>query len=372
MDNIRRCWLEIDLNKLEHNLIQFKNIVPKNTNIIAVLKADACNHGSTALARKLISLGISFFAVACLEEAIELRTIDNNISILILGYTEIINANLLKKYNLIQTIIDYDYALALNQCNYAINCHLKIDTGMHRIGVDANRIAIIKEIYNLDNLNITGIYSHLSVSDSNLVNNIEYTQNQIYAFDKLLSTLRNSNINYGVTHLQSTYGIINYPNLEYDYVRLGTGLYGFKSDVKDYMKINLELIPILQFKCLITSIKYLEKNDYVGYGNTYQALTPRKIAILNVGFGDGYKRSLSNKSSVYIHGKKANVIGKICMDQMMVDITNIDEAKVNDVVTLIGDKINIESLAATCNMMTNEFLVNINKRVEKVYIQKKF
>lgn len=366
-----RAWLEIRLDNLENNINEIKKLISKDTKIMAVVKANAYGHGIVEISKKLFSLGIRDFAVATLEEAITLR--ENNIkgNILILGYTNITNIKYILKYDLIQTIVDYEYANKISKLrlNTKIKAHIKINTGMNRLGENYKNISKIKEIFNMDNINILGTYTHLCVSDSLKREDVTFTQNQINNFYNLIDNLKKSGYNPGKIHLQSSYGLLNYPGLVCDYVRTGIIMYGIHSQKNMKTKININLKPVLSLKARITSIKTIEANETVGYGRKYKSPSIKKIASVGVGYADGYPRNLSGKDPVIqIKESYAKIIGRICMDQLMIDVSNIENIKEEDAITLVGNTplISIEELASMSGTITNELLSRMGSRLKRI------
>ncbi len=368
-----RAWVEINLNNLEHNINEIKKIISDKTKIMAVVKANAYGHGMIEVSHKLNQIGIYDFAVASLDEAITLR--ENNIvgNILILGYTCIENLKYVIEYDLIQTIVDEEYARKISEIKFdkKLKVHIKINTGMNRIGIHYTNINSIKEVYNYNNINVLGIFSHLCACDSNSKNNIEFTKLQIERFNNLINELKSSNINIGKVHLQSSYGILNYPYLEYDYVRPGIIMYGIHSELNSYSKIKINLKPVLSLKARVTSIKEINENETVSYARLYKALKKEKIASVSIGYADGYPRNLFNKKvKVLVNNEYAEIIGRICMDQLIINVSNIKNIKQGDIVTLIGPykKISSEIISSKSNTITNELLSRLGKRLNYIFI----
>lgn len=326
-----RAWIEIDLENLENNINEIKKVISHKTKIMAVVKANAYGHGTLLITKKLLEIGITDFAVATLDEGINLRK--NNISgnILILGYTNFTDLKYVIKYDLIQTIVDYNYSEEIKKLNLEdkLKCHIKINTGMNRIGERYDNIDKISKIYENEKLNILGTFSHLCVADSEKTEDIEFSKMQIKRFNECIRILKDKGYNTGAVHLQSSYGAINYVGLNYDYVRIGILMYGVNSSKDSYQLNNLNLKPVLSVKARITSIRKIETNDSIGYGRTYIAEQKRKIAAVSIGYADGIPRNLSNKNMlVSINENYGIVIGRICMDQMLVDITNLSKVNV--------------------------------------------
>ena len=366
-----RAWAEIDLNNLEHNINEIKKIISNNQKIMAVVKANAYGHGIIEISKKLNEIGIFDFAVATLSEALKLR--ENNIigNILILGYTSIDNLKYVIKYDLIQTIIDEEYAKKLKNIDFSnkLKVHIKINTGMNRIGINYANIDFIKNIYKYDNIDVLGIYSHLCVADSFKKSDIKFTELQISRFKNLIKNLKNDNINVGKTHLESSYGILNYHDFTFDYVRPGIIMYGIHSELNPYIKTKINLKPVLSLKARVTSIKEIKKNETVSYGRKYKANKVETIATVSIGYADGYPRNLSLKNvKVLVENNYASVIGRICMDQLIINITNLKNIKQGSIVTLIGnEKISAENIAYKSNTITNELLSRLSNRLEYIY-----
>ena len=365
-----RAWLEINLNNLENNINEIRKTIPSKTKIMAVVKANAYGHGIIEISKKLEQIGIQDFAVATLQEAITLRQNRIKGNILILGFTSIENLHYVIDYDLIQTIVDEEYAKKILNLSYnkKIKVHIKVNTGMNRIGINYKNINFIKELYLSNKIDVLGIFSHLSVSDSNDQEDIDFTKMQISRFNDLIKKLKTDMIDVGKTHLQSSYGILNYPELEYDYVRPGIIMYGIHSEKNMTTKVKLNIKPVLSLKAKITDVKEINENDSVSYGRKYIALQREKIASVSIGYADGYPRNLSCKNvSVLINNHYAQVIGRICMDQLIIKINNLD-VKQGDIVTLIGEseKISAETIANCSDTITNELLSRLGERLSRI------
>lgn len=366
---MERAWVEIDLDNLRHNVKTLRQAMPENCELMAVVKAKAYGHGTFEISSCVNRMGVKAFAVATIEEGIELRHYGIQGEILILGYTNPKRAKEIHKYDLIQTLIDYDYSKELNQQGYLLKVHIKIDTGMHRLGFDSKETAKIQELFKFKNFNIEGIYTHLCVSDSLLSEDIDFTHGQIDCFYSVLSILKESGITLPKTHIQSSYGLLNYPELNCDYVRAGVALYGVLSSPKDNTRLELDLRPVLSLKSQIVLIRKLKAGDSLGYGRAFIANRDSQVAILSIGYADGLSRKLScGNGEVLIHGSKAPIVGRVCMDQIAVDVTDIPDVNVRDVVTLIGRDGNEELLAAevadSSETITNEWMSKMGARLK--------
>lgn len=370
-NDLGRSYLEIDLQALKHNVSQLMTLLPSLDHFMAVVKADAYGHGAVALCHELEYLGVSSFAVATLSEAIELREAHIQGDILILGYTDPKQVALLHHYQLIQTIVDTAYAKTLNEQGIDIQVHIAIDTGMHRLGDGYNDIDAIQDIYTLSHLHVKGIFSHLCVSDTQDSSSIDFTHQQIQSFFQIIDTLRQRHYDVGKVHIQSSYGLLHYPHIPCDLARIGISLYGVDSSLADKKNNPLSLKPLLSLKSKIILLRHVQKDETIGYGRTYQTTSSQKIAVIPIGYADGLPRTLSNCGHVLIRGQKAPIIGRICMDQMMVDVTNIEHVEVNDEVTIIGEdhdeKIMVEDIADNSETISNEILSRLGQRLPKVY-----
>lgn len=368
-----RAWIEIDLKNLEHNINKIKKVLHGKTKMMAVVKANAYGHSVIPIAKKLSKIGIEDFAVATLSEGINLRENGITGNILILGCTSLKNLEYVIKYNLIQTVIDYKYAKEIENLHLSnkLNVHVKINTGMNRIGEKYNHIDNLKEIYQMDCFNVLGTFSHLCVADSLTKDDIDFTKKQIDNFNNCISSLRSYGINPSLLHIQASYGILNYPELEFDFVRPGIIMYGLFSSLEDKVNSNVHLKPVLSLKARVTEVKEIEPNDSVSYGRTFTADKKCKIATISIGYGDGYPRCLSNKNvPILINDKFAPIIGKICMDQLIVNVSDIDDVKPGDIVTLIGDKseISAEKIASYADTISYEIVCSLGARLPIVEI----
>ena len=366
-----RAYLEIDLNNLEHNVKVLKGAMPQKCKLMAVVKAEAYGHGIYEIATHLGKIGVKAFAVATIDEGIKLRQYGVSGEILILGYTAPARAKELRKYDLTQTLIDYEYSLLLNKQGYAVMTHIKVDTGMHRLGFDAKDIENISAVFSMKHIKVSGIYTHLCAADSVDEKDIFFTNVQIESFYNLLNQLKKKGITIPKIHIQSSYGLLNYPELKCDYVRAGVSLYGVLSSPNDRTKLQLDLRPVLSLKSRVILLREIKKGDSVGYSRSFVANRDSLIAVLPVGYADGYPRNLScGKSYVLINGHQAPVVGKICMDQLAVDVTDIPDIKVGITATLIGkdddEEISASMIADNSESITNELLSRMGQRLKIV------
>ncbi len=363
-----RAYLEIDLNNLEHNVKVLKRAMLQKCELMAVVKAEAYGHGLYEIATHLNKIGVKAFAVATIDEGIKLRQYGVLGEILILGYTAPARAKELRKYDLTQTLIDYKYALLLDKQGYDVMTHIKVDTGMHRLGFDAKDIEKISAVFSMKHIKVSGIYTHLCAADSVDEKDIFFTNVQIESFYNLLNQLKEKGITIPKIHIQSSYGLLNYPELKCDYVRVGVSLYGVLSSPNDRTKLHLDLRPVLSLKSRVILLREIKKGESVGYSRSFVANRDSLIASLPVGYADGYPRNLScGKSYVLINGHQAPVVGKICMDQLAVDVTDIPNVKTGSIATLIGkdgkEEITAPMVAESAESITNELLSRMGHRL---------
>lgn len=369
-----RSWIEINTKNLEYNINQIKQIIPKTTQIMAVVKANAYGHDSIIISKKLQEIGINDFAVATLQEAIKLR--ENNITgnILILGYTEPEELQKVIDNNIMQTIVDNDYAKSVLKANLhgKLKCHVKINTGMNRIGEFYDDFAALSEIYQNPALQIEGTFTHLCVSDSDKIEDINFTKEQINRFDKAIEFIKNQGLNPGKLHTQASYGTINYTNCKYDYVRMGILMYGINASYDCYNKYNVDFKPVMAVKSKVTSIKYINPAETVSYGRTFKADNKIKIASVGIGYADGVPRALSNRLIVKINNKKYHQIGRICMDQLMIEINDENPIAIGDEVILIDPNeskdLTLEDWAKLTNTITDEIICQFTTRLKRIEI----
>lgn len=363
-----RAYLEIDLNNLKHNVKVLRNAMPLHCELMGVVKAESYGHGMYGITTYLKQIGVSAFAVATIDEGIRLRKYGISGEILILGYTSPFRAKELCKYKLTQTLLDYQYSLLLNEQGYEIKAHIKIDTGMHRLGFDTDNTKEIIAAFSMENIKITGIFTHLCTADSLEEKDIDFTHNQIAKFYSLLDYLKNSGFQIPKVHIQSSYGLLNYPELKCDYVRVGIAMYGVLTSFNDETKLKLDLRPVLSLKAKVVLLRKIRKGETVGYSRAFTANRDSLIAILPIGYADGFPRNLScGNSYALICGKKAPIIGKICMDQLAVDVTDIPDVKIGNIATLIGkdgdEEITAPMVAENSESITNELLSRMGHRL---------
>ncbi|WP_429843660.1 serine racemase VanT catalytic subunit [Brevibacillus sp. FIR094] len=371
-DQTGRAWADIHLPHLQHNVREIQRVLPKDCAVMAVVKAQAYGHGGWQVARYVNKLGIDHFAVATIDEGIELRKKGVKGEILVLGYTDERRISQIARFKLTQTVVDDEYAQRLNSYNVKISVHIKIDSGMGRLGEYWEHTEKIAAMYRYKNLQVCGTFTHLSVADSLEASDIAYTKNQIARFQKVIEQLKEKGIDPQKLHVQSSYGVLNYGELQYDYARIGIALYGMLSKQGDKVKTSVDLRPVLSLKARVVQVKQVEKGASVGYGRAHTAQKDSQIAIVSIGYADGVPRMLSQADATcLIRGKRRPIIGFVCMDQLIVDITDMEEVQKGDIVTFIGtdqeESITAEEMAHPCKTITNELVSRLGERVKRVY-----
>ena len=373
MNRYLRCYAEISLEAIGHNIREVKKRLPEGVKLLGVVKANAYGHGAVPVASYLENQ-VDYFATATIEEAVELR--ENGISapILILGYVSPSQYGDLVEYDITQTIDSYAQALALEKeaarQNRKAKAHLAVDTGMTRIGFqvtehDADEAA---KIADLPHIELEGMFTHFSCADQE---DKTYCSMQMEKYNKMTALLAERGVTIPLRHICNSAGIMEFDDHRFEMVRSGIITYGIYPS-EEVKKERLDLIPALSWKSHVIHVKEVGPGIGVSYGATYVTEKPMtRIATVSAGYADGYPRALSNQGCVLIHGKKAPIIGRICMDQMMVDVTDIPDVQVEDVVTLVGtdgdETITIEEIANPAARFDYEMLCDISSRVTRVY-----
>lgn len=375
MNRPSRIYATIDLDAVTWNLENMKKNISKDTKIIAVLKADAYGHGAVPIAQHIESLSYIWgIAVACVEEGMELREAGIKKPILILGYTFAEDYPTIIEHDMRPAVFTFEMAQHLSDAavkmNQTAKIHIKVDTGMGRIGYrDINEaVPEILKISKLPHIEIEGIFTHFARADE-AETTLAYVQ--LEKFQQFISRLEEEGLSIPMKHCSNSAGIIRMKEANMDAVRAGIILYGlYPSD--EVEKEPVALRPVMELKTHISYVKTVEKGTAISYGGTFITEKETKVATIPVGYADGYCRGLSNKGYVLIHGKRAPILGRVCMDQFMVDVTEIQDAKILDEVTLLGrdgkEKITLEELGDLSGRFNYEFACCISKRVPRVYL----
>lgn len=374
---LKRAWAEISLGALEENINKINSMLFDKTEIMAVIKADAYGHGEGDILKKLRQCGIKYFAVSNLDEAISVRRHCPEGEILILGYTPPEYAHELEENNIIQGVLSLEYAEKLN--NSAVNkirCHIKIDTGMGRIGLkysDPERCAKEAEkIISLNKISAEGLYTHFAVADCpDDEESVEYTKNQADYIIEVYDRLLEKGMRLPHLHFLNSAGLCYYNSERSTLARAGIIMYGLYPNYP--VKLPVDFKPVMSFKAVVSMVKQMRTGESISYGRTYKAPDNNVIAAtVTVGYADGYSRLLSGKASVLVRGKRCLVIGRICMDQLILDVTNVPGVREGDIVTLIGrdgnEEITADELASLYGTIGYEIVCGISKRVPRIYV----
>lgn len=372
LNGCHRAWAEIRLDHLQHNVLELQRALPSGCELIAVVKADAYGHGSIRVASYLNSIGVERFAVAEIGEGIALRKNGVRGDIVILGYTPPECFRELSRYQLTQTMISADYGRTLDEFGQPLQVQVKIDTGMNRLGEHYSHMEQIVSMYRHSNLHVAGTFTHLAAADSRAEGDIAFTHMQMDRFNQVIEQLKIRGINPGVLHVQSSFGILNYPDAVYGLARAGIALYDPCGTGPGSTYAHVELRSVLTLKARVTLVKPVEAGMPIGYDRRYVTARDNTIAIVSIGYADGIPRQWSECGGyVLVRGKQAPIVGLICMDQLMIDVTAIEGVQRGDAVTLIGqdgdETITAGHIADRCGTIANDVLANIGGRVNRVY-----
>ncbi len=372
MAELRRTWAEIDLKALAGNYDAISAISGRK--VWPVVKANGYGHGAVQVARTLQKRGAPGFAVSNLREAEELRQAGITASLLILGYTPAEEAADLAKEKIRQCVYSLEYARALNEAaqkaGVYVNCHLKLDTGMARIGFDcrseaAEGLREAVQALQLSNLNFTGVFTHFAVADGTGAEDASFTAEQYARFEKAVQFLEEQGYSFEEKHCSNSAAMFTLPEAKTDAIRAGIILYGLAPSGE--VKLPPAFQPVMRFYSVISMVKNLRPEETVSYGRTYRAPAPRRVATVTAGYADGYPRLLSNKGYVLIRGKKAPILGRVCMDQFCVDVSEIPDAAMGDPVTLFGPGLPVEQVAEWAGTVHYEIICGIAERVPRIY-----
>lgn len=376
MKQYSRVYARIDLDAVSHNMKQLKERIGDGAQIIAVIKMDGYGHGAGPIARMFEEKDYIWgYATASFEEAVSLRNVGIKKPILVLGCIFPEQYEEMLRQEIRATVYMKEMAQAMSEAAVRLGrtayFHMKVDTGMGRLGFLSNVPGVqdIVEISRLANVKLEGVYTHFARADEQ---EKEYTVEQHEKFVWMEKALKNEGLNITYYHCDNSAGIIDFPDMKHNLVRAGISIYGmYPSD--EVCKDAVNLKPSLELISHITFVKEVEAGTSISYGGTFVAQEKMRVATIPVGYGDGYSRGLSNKADVLIHGKRARILGRVCMDQFMVDVTHIPEAKYMDQVVLIGfdgeEHIPVEELSSLCGRFHYEFVCCLGKRIPRVYIE---
>ena len=381
MNMVKRTWAEISLNAIEHNYNVIRNKVADDTKVCCVIKADGYGHGAVELSQIYEKLGADFFAVSNIDEGIEIRKSGSKLPIVILGYTPVSEAENLAEYDISQAVFSLEYAKELSEKCVEEDCickmHIKVDSGMSRIGFmcqefprDEYSIEEICEACCLPNLEVEGLFTHFCVSDEDAEGR-EFTNKQYENFIHVRDSLKKRGVDISVVHCSNSGAIEDYPETCCDMVRAGIILYGLAPSSK--LADRLDLVPAMTLKTVVAFVKEVQKGATISYGRTFTADRKMKIATVPIGYADGFIRQNAKDGYMMVNGKKAKIVGRICMDQTMLDVTDIEDVKTGDEVVVFGTGVNGEptadSLAENTGTINYETVCLVGKRVPRIYIK---
>ena len=392
--SFRPTWAEIDLDAIIHNIMEFRRILAPDVKIMAVLKADAYGHGAIEVAAAAEKGGVDFFAVAFWEEGVELRLAGIKKPILLMGTTPPQQVPKVLDYDLTQTIFSLETAAAISKeavsRQMEVPVHVKVDTGMGRVGVSPEEaLSFVQEISRLPGICVEGIMTHFASADDE---DLSYTYGQIESFQQTVKACKEADLEIPLIHAANSAGTINVPASHYNLVRLGLSLYGHyppgnievankkleytpSGDRQTHSSMlgEVSLQPAFSFKTRVVYLKDIPPGACVSYGSTFQAQRQSTIATVPVGYADGFNRLLSNRGQVLVRGCRAPIVGRVCMDYSMVDVTGIDGVEVGDEVVLYGrqegEEISVDEVAGLLDTISYELLCAVDKRVSRFYLQ---
>lgn len=368
-----RAWVELNMEHLRHNVRLFQRLLPEGCVLMPAVKANAYGHGAVPVAEELQKLGICNYCVASAGEGAALRQAGIRGQILVLGYTHPRDFELLRACSLTQTVVNHDYGRELAAYGKEFQVHVGIDTGMHRLGEPWDELSRIRRLWECRNLRITGVYSHLCTSDGSSEEDRAYVRLQEQRFQEVIRRLRGEGKVFSA-HLQGSYGILNGERLsgKYEYARAGISLYGVLSSPSGRLQGSYDLRPVASLKARLACVREVDKGEKAGYGLSWQAGSRRRIAAVSIGYADGFPRALSNRGHALVRGLRVPVVGRVCMDQLLLDVTEAEGVQAGDEAVLIGksrdQEIRAEDLAEEAGTISNEILSRLGDRLIRVAV----
>ena len=378
MKLLKRTWADISMDNLSHNYHLLRAAIPSDCRFLGVVKADAYGHGAVPVSRQLVDLGADYLAVSNMEEAVQLRRSYIRLPILILGYTPAFYAEDMVDMGIRQEVHSLEYAEQLSEAlagtGKRLKVHIKLDTGMSRLGFFAyeneQTLDQIRRIAAMPGMLLEGVFTHFPVADSLTETDQAETKLQFERFTAMVRALGDAGVSFKLRHCCNSAATLLHPEYALDMVRPGIATYGVSPS--EELAGRFDLRPLMSLRTTVSQIRPFAADVGVSYGGTYVTPEPRTIAVLAIGYADGLARSLSNRVSFLLRGRRVPVVGRICMDMCMVDVTEVPEAKVGDVVTVFGtdggDAIPVDELARLTGTIPYETLCGINKRTPRFYL----
>ena len=366
-----RAWIELDRAALRHNTAYLRSLLPPGCALMPAVKANAYGHGAVPVARELNALGVDAFCVASAEEGAELRENGIRGEILVLGYTHPACLPILEEYRLTQTVVDAAYARELEKYGRPLEVHLKLDTGMHRLGERCGHLRALQDIFSIPNLHITGAYTHLCAGDTGSPEGRAFTLAQGRAFWDTVERLRARGCALPKVHILASGGLLHYPELGGDYARTGIALYGVMGTKEDLEKYGGSLRPVLSLKARITSVRDVFQGEGAGYALRFRAERDTRLAAAAIGYGDGLPGALGcGVGAALVHGVRVPIAGQICMDQVLLDVTDAPRTAPGDEAVFIGrdggEEISAAALAEQAGTIPNEILSRLGPRLARI------
>lgn len=370
MENARPVWAEVDLSALKRNYERIRAYT--KSEIMPIVKADAYGHGTIPVVKALFEAGARWFGVAMLEEALEIKRAFPSVKVMTIGFMSADFAGTIVEEDIITGVYQYAQAEALSQAARAqgknATIHLKIDTGMGRIGFRKDTYQEILRIAELPNLDIEGIYTHFATSDQL---DLSFAREQLKVFLDICERLKTQGLNIPIRHAANSAAILQFPEAHLDLVRPGIILYGLPPS--QHVGRNAGFEPVMTWKARIAHVKEIPAGETVSYGRTFRAAYPTRVATVPVGYADGLHRALSNRGEMLVKGRRTAIIGRVCMDQTMLDITKTPGVEVGSMVTILGsdgyERIDATEMAEWLETINYEVVCDISKRVPRIYIE---
>ncbi|MDQ7093112.1 alanine racemase [Desulfosporosinus sp. PR] len=365
----RQVWAEVNLQALKENYYKLQAYT--QSEMMPIVKADAYGHGIVPVVKTLLECGAKRFGVALLQEALELKTEFPQINVMIIGASEIDQWDSVVREDIVPSIFQLSQARALSEAavkfGRTARLHIKIDTGMGRIGFRDTDVSEIMKITTLPNLFIEGIFTHFATSDQR---DLTFARQQLKRFQVLCDKLKKAGLKIPIRHAANSAAIIQFPESHFELVRPGIGLYGLAPSPQVGCNIGLE--PVMSWKAKVAHVKKIKTGETVSYGRTFQAAYPTTVATIPLGYADGLRRALSNYGEMLVHGRRSTIIGRICMDQTMLEVTKIPGVHIGDVVTILGkdgyEQITATEMAEWLGTISYEVICGISKRVPRIYL----
>ncbi|KEO81006.1 alanine racemase [Tumebacillus flagellatus] len=371
---VRPTWAEIHLDNLAHNIQAIHAQLPAGTRLMAVVKANGYGHGAIPVARKALQNGATYLAVSSVDEGIELRKAGIHAPILVLGYTPPGQAALVVEHDLTQTLYQEEMLHALSkealEAGKLARVHVKADTGMGRIGFTSveETVAFVRLAQSTAGVVVEGLFTHFATADEA---DLSYAQEQVSRWNDILRALSDVGLQIPLQHISNSAGILNFPHITGNMVRLGIAMYGYYPSQE--VPRDVELRPVMRLVSQIVHLKDVESGTKISYGATFEAKRPSKIATVPIGYADGYSRSLSNRGEMLVRGQRARIAGRVCMDQLMIDVTDIPDVEVGDEVVLYGrqseNEISIDEVASAMGTISYEVCCAVGRRVPRLYME---